>query len=78
VRSMASPAQTTDYVILQSGDGESFLNVGTASGSSAKAAIRAFLAGRSEIDATFVAIPARSWKPEPVKTRVALEFGSGS
>jgi hypothetical protein len=68
----------TSYVILSSADGTMFEEVGTASGSSGNAAIRQFLAGKPEVDSTFCAIPARSWKPVQVKTRVGLSFGGES
>lgn len=71
----ASGAAVTDYVVLSSADGTMFEDVGEASGSSANAAIRSFLSGKPEVDATFVAVPARSWKPVLVKTQVGLKFG---
>lgn len=74
---MAPETQATEYVILVETGGSWTVN-GTATASSASAAIRKFLDGKTEVDGIFVAIPTRSWKPVPVKTRIALDFGEAS
>lgn len=72
-------AQATEYVILESKDGTgAFTEVGRATAASGSAAIRKYLEGKAEVDGYFVAPPARSWKPQRVRSKVALDFGEPS
>jgi hypothetical protein len=68
----------TEYTILASLDGTVFQVAGNRVARDANTAIRAYLDGHDNVDSTFVAVPARSWRPVKVKTRIALEFGEAS
>lgn len=73
----AKPATPTDYMVLQQAEPDDdaysdrsvWVELGTAKGSNANQAIGK-LAG-DEPDGTFVAVPARSWRP--VKPTVKVE-----
>lgn len=55
-----SKTQTTEYVVLrQMPEGPIWEEVGTASGMNAQQAIKQVAEG----EGTFIAVPARSWKP---------------
>lgn len=75
---VAQPGQPTEYVILESEDGNNWEVSGSAAGRDNKEAIKAHLNGLGAVDASFVAVPARSWKPQRVRTRVALDFGEAT
>jgi hypothetical protein len=79
---IAQPEQQSDtgteYVILEANDGQAFTNIATVTAPSASQAIRQHCLTMQEVDSTFVAVPARSWRPVKVKTRIALEFGEAS
>lgn len=68
----------TEYTILVGGSAESFTVDGTVTARDSQQAIRQHLDGKAEVDATYVAVPARSWRPVKVKTKVALEFGDAT
>lgn len=70
--------QATAYIILESKDGTDWQVAGKTAGRDSKEAIKAHLAGKDAVDASFVAVPARSWKPVSVKTKIALDFGEPS
>ena len=65
-------------MILAADDGQSFTVAGDIVARDRKQAIRAFLDGKTEVDATYVAVPASSWEPVKVKTTITLEFGGAS
>ncbi len=80
-------ADGTEYVILeraevvnvQSAPAQTgWVERGTETARSATQALKQHLAGQSDVDSVFVATPARSWNPVPVKTRIALDFGDAS
>lgn len=81
---VAQPGQPTEYVILERIEDQlpdsnpRWAEAGTEQARDATQAIKQHLAGKSEIDSTFVATPARSWKPVSVKTKIALDFGDAS
>jgi hypothetical protein len=68
----------TEYTVLVS-DGAGFLvDAPSVTARDAASAIRQHLEGADTVDALYVAVPARSWKPVRVKTKIALEFGEPS
>lgn len=70
--------QATEYVILESvGDGW-HVSGAPVTATNNTAAIRQHLAGKAEVDASFVAVPSRSWRPVSVRSKVALDFGEAS
>ncbi len=70
----------TDYVVLHNPAGD-WHEIGKYSARSSRAAITAALEvwnGAPDADqGSFVAVPARSWKPEPVtfETKTKIKFG---
>lgn len=85
---MTVPAQTppttatdagTEYTVLVSTDGNTFtVDAASVVARDSNQAIRQHLDGKTEIDATYVAVPARSWRPQKVKTEIALRFGDAA
>ena len=68
-------AATTDYLILsRAAVGGPWTEQKTVSASSAKAAVRGWLAGSTDPDGTYVAVPARSWQPVTVKTETQTKI----
>jgi hypothetical protein len=68
----------TEYVILHAPDGAAFTSIATVTAPSASQAIRQHCLTMQDVDATFAAVPARSWRPVKVKTKIALDFGEVS
>lgn len=69
--------KTRYYVLKQTGEGGTWENyVENIEATSAKSAIRAALAGNGQ-GGIFVAVPKRSWNPQPVKveTQQRLKIG---
>jgi hypothetical protein len=69
----------TEYVILANTDdgGPRFQVVGKTESASVSAAIRAYLTNSElaeDSSGTYVAVPARSWKPVKVAVEQALKF----
>jgi hypothetical protein len=74
--------QATEYVILEAESGAFVLAPGKQTARSADQAVKqhaqALMAEGGEADGTYVAVPARSWAPRTIKSRVALDFGEAS
>lgn len=66
-------AAATEYLIL-SKTTNSWAEQTTVHASSAKAAVRGWLAGSTDPDGTYVAVPARSWQPVIVKTETQTKI----
>ncbi len=64
----------TDYVILESSNGNQWQVLGSEKAVSAKAAIAALLKNADQKDGEFIAVPARSWQPVTVKKETRLKF----
>jgi hypothetical protein len=63
----------TKYLILKK-NGTAWEQVAEAETVSARAAIQAAVAKQSDSNGSYVAIPARSWKPVKVEVAQALKF----
>jgi len=64
----------TEYLLLEKTKDDAWTVAGKKEAASARAAIRAALAGENGTAGTFVAIPARSWQPVTVKVETALKL----
>ena len=69
---------STEYVILKQ-DSSAWTHIGTASAHSARSAIRERLEGSQQSseyqgDGTYVAVPARSWQEQVVKTETKTQL----
>ncbi len=64
----------TAYLVLSSAGNKGWVEQTTVDARSNTEAIRKFLGGASEPDGTYVAVPARSWKPVVVKVETSTKL----
>lgn len=67
----------TTYVVLRGGPGDAWIREGNIEATSAEAAIRKMIAGDTDPNGVFVAVPARSFTPVNVKVETKTQVRIG-